>query len=248
VRARSRVISARPLVAAILLAAPLGAQQTGQVAGTVRIASGVVSNARAILDAAREVRSDSGGRFRFDQVSAGRHHLEVLAIGMTPYRVDVIVNANDTLTFDVLVEKIVILDSMLVEGNTVRQGFVRDYMDRKRVGLGKYMDSVEVKRFGEIRQALLFIPGVRCQKKCEDVLFSTGTGFCLPNVWIDKENWGTDQGVLKTMRPDDVMAVEVYSRSGMVPEEFQPRGREKGCGALVVWTRRFWPQGKGKPR
>jgi hypothetical protein len=222
------------------------AQTTGTVSGVVRTASAVVADARAVLDVTREVRTDSAGRFRFTEVAEGRHTLRVLAVGITPYEVNLIVRARDTLAFEVLVERVVTLDSVLVEGSTVRQGFVRAYEDRKRVALGKFMDSAEVRKFGSVPQALLFIPGVRRGIARDSVYFTEKGTPCLPNIWIDNQNWGTDQGVLKTMRPDDVMAVEVHARSILIPEEFTQRGRDRGCGALVIWTRRFWPIGKAR--
>ena len=252
--ARSRATSARLAASIALLtafAASAKAQQTGVItgiiAGTVRSSGAAVANARAVLDTSREVRTDSAGRFRFTDVAAGRHTLSVLSLGMTPYSVNVIVAANDTLDFEVVLVKTVVLDSVLVEGSTVRQGFVRAYEDRKRVGLGKYMDSTEIRKFSKVDQALLFIPGIRRSKQRDTVWFTNGSGtLCLPNVWIDMQNWGTEQGVLVTMSPDNVAAVEVYTRALLIPAEFTPRGFDKGCGALVIWTKRFWPQGKGK--
>ena len=247
-RGHSRAISARLLLAASFVAAPVAAQQTGSVFGTVRSGGAPLQNARAVLDTARELRTDSAGRFQFRDVAAGRHTLSVLALGMTPYSVNLIVPAGDTLDFEVVLVKSVVLDSVIVEGSTVRQGFARAYEDRKRVGLGKYMDSLEVRKFGVIRQALLFIPGVRCEKACENVMFRNSMGaLCLPNVWIDNQNWGIDQGVIRTTRPDDIMGIEVYTREALMPDEFKQRGLDRGCGALVIWTRRLWPQGKGKP-
>jgi Carboxypeptidase regulatory-like domain len=238
------------LVAASLAPAPSTVfAQTGTIAGTVRTATGAVSNARAVLDSAVEIRTDSSGRFQFRDVAVGRHTLEVLAIGTTPYSVNLIVAARDTLDFEIVLVKTVVLDSVLIEGSTVREGFARAFEDRKRVGLGKYLDSMDVKKFGEVRQALLFVQGVRPSGRDREnrVYFTDNRGgLCLPNVWIDMQNWGLEQGVLGTMSPNDIAAVEVYTRSSLIPDEFRPRGLERGCGALVIWTKRFWPQGKGK--
>ena len=236
-----------------MLGSAAGAQPTSVVSGSVRTADGVVANARAVLDSSRETRSDAAGRFHFRDVSPGRHSLAILAIGMTPYSANLIVRASDTLDFEVVLVKTVILDSVIVEGSTVRQEIARAYEERKRVGLGKFMDSTEVKKFGAVREALLFIPGIKATGfgkagPRDSVWFSDAMGYgCLPNVWIDRQNWGTDQGVLRTMRPDDVAGIEVYARAILIPEEFKPQGFDKGCGALVIWTKRLWPEGKKKP-
>src|SRR6185369_8499 len=91
------------------------AQGTGVVSGTVRTAAGRVENARAVLDSTVETRTDSAGRFQFRNVSAGRHSLAVLAIGMTPYSANLIVRASDTLDLEVVMVKTVILDSVIIE-------------------------------------------------------------------------------------------------------------------------------------
>ena len=232
----------------ILLASVAGAQ-TGVIAGTVRSGGGAVPNARAVLDTGREVRTDSAGRFRFVDVTPGRHLLSVLSLGMTPYGVNVIVAASDTLDFEVTLVRSVVLDSVIVEGSTVRQGFVRAYEDRKRIGLGRFIDSTEVRKFATIPQALVFQPGVKFVKTTQAIRFTdTMGGLCKPNVWIDMQNWGTEDGAITMLRPDDVAAIEIYARSILMPSDFKATGFDKGCGALVIWTKRFWPQAKGKPQ
>jgi hypothetical protein len=230
------------------LAASAGAQATGHISGRVRIGSSPVANARAVLDTARELRTDSSGRFQFRDVAVGRHALSVIAIGATPYRVNVIVTANDTLDFDVALVRAVVLDSVLVEGNTVRQEFARAYEERKRVGLGKFLDSTDVRRFSAVYQALMNVPGVKYFKDPREVRFTDNFGvLCTPNLWIDMQNWGIDIDMLRMIRPDDVAGIEVYARDILIPGEFKARGVARGCGALVIWTKRFWPQAKGKP-
>jgi hypothetical protein len=248
VLAHSRATSARLLGAVGLLAvlaASANAQQTGNISGTVRAGGGPVVNARAVLDTTREARSDSTGRFQFRDVVAGRHTLSVFAIGATPYSVNVIVAPRDTLDFEVVLVKFVVLDSVLVEGSTVRRVFAREFEDRKRVGLGQFYDSTYVKSFARLGQALSFGRGIRY--KNDTVYFSNTVGTnCRPNVWIDKVAYGDDPDAVKMLRPDDIAGVEMYTRALLIPDEFRPRGRDTGCGALVIWTKRFWPQGRGK--
>src|SRR4051812_21698121 len=147
-KAMNRRFLSSSFASAAVLLAPFGATalaQTGTIAGTVRTATAATANARAILDRTVEMRTDSAGRFQFRDVAVGRHTLEVLAIGTTPYSVNLIVAARDTLDFEVVLVKTVVLDSVVIEGSTVRQEFARAYQERRRVGLGKYMDSTEVR-------------------------------------------------------------------------------------------------------
>jgi hypothetical protein len=239
------------LIAAVI-AVPCIASGQAQavVSGTVRTAGEALPNARAVLDSSREVRSDAAGRFQFRDVSPGRHSLAVLAIGMTPYSANLIVRASDTLDFAVVLVKTVILDSVIIEGSTVRQQFARAYEERKRIGLGRFMDSAVVKQFAYVRQAILFIPGVKATSnnaryRGTGIFLSDAMGIaCLPNMLVDGHPSSGDE--LSTIRPDDVMGIEVYPRPMLIPEEFKLRFSRE-CGAIVIWTRRFWPEGKKKP-
>jgi hypothetical protein len=245
--ARSRATSVRRLVALVATLAGISSargQGTGTIAGTVRTTSGPVADARVFLDASLEARTDSAGGFTFRNVRPGEHSLDVRSIGSARIVREVTLKAGETISPEFVLEKITTLDSVVVEGSTVRQGIVRAYEDRKRVGMGRYLDSSQVRSFAKMSQALSFVPNVL--SKNDTVKFGTPFGACLPNIWIDNVKFGADPDVLRLMQPDDVVAVEVYLRQALVPEEFQPRGRQNGCGALVVWTKRFWPE-KRKP-
>jgi len=243
-----RTVSSGIVVALALAASASAFAQGGVIVGTVRTGATVVTNARAVLDRTVEMRTDSAGRFQFRDVAVGRHMLEVLAIGSTPYSVNLIVAARDTLDFEVILVKTVTLDSVLIEGSTVRQEFARAYEDRKRTGLGKFLDSTEVRKYATVNQAIVLVPGVKFFKTTDAIRFTDNRGLlCKPNLWVDMQNWGTEEGVFKMIRPEDVAAIEIYARAILIPSEFKARGLDKGCGALVIWTKRLWPQGKGKP-
>ena len=233
----------RTVFGCLLLAAAQNAsgQAPGLLTGIVRSASGPVVEAAVFLDGGRETRTDSAGAFSFRNVRVGDHTVEARSIGLAPLKRAFAMTAGDTVRVELVMEKITALDSMLIEGSTIRLGFVRAYEDRKRLGLGQFLDSTQVRNFAMVGQAVSFMRSVHYRNG----IVTFGTERCLPNVWIDRVNWGRDQGILRTMAPSDVMAVEVYTRS-VIPEEFRPRGRDRTCGALVIWTRRLWPQGKGK--
>jgi len=233
----------RSLVAVLLLASASAAlaQGVGKISGTVRAGSRPVAGARVILDDTRELRSDSAGTFQFDSVPVGRHRVQALTVGAKPVIHDVGVIADYTSKVDIVLERVIVLDSVRVEGNTVRLGYVRAFEARKKQAFGRYLDSTKVRQYGEFHQAMSFVTGVRTvvEPQFRQTIIVFGYDRCLPDVWIDGTNWGRDQGPLRTLRTDDVMAVEIYNHT--VPEPFfNQRNR---CGALVVWTRRLWPEG-----
>ena len=75
----------------------------------------------------------------------------------------------------------------------------------------------------------------------------------LSRYGIATVNYGTSSGLPDPELGENleidglVKTAEVYARAILIPEEFKPQGFDRGCGALVIWTRRFWPEGKKRP-
>ena len=51
------------------------------------------------------------------------------------------------------------------------------------------------------------------------------------DAFKDDANWARD-----LVRPDDVEAIEVYSRPSEIPVQYG--GAQGGCGVVLLWTKR----------
>jgi hypothetical protein len=58
---------------------------------------------------------------------------------------------------------------------------------------------------------------------------------CNPIVVVDRVS--TDAGVLASMVPNDLEAIEVYLGMSTVPAEYLQAADRAQCGMIVVWTR-----------
>jgi hypothetical protein len=211
------------------------AQATGAVSGVVTSAGKPLDRALVSLDSAREIRTDSLGNFRFLDVTAGPHELRVIAIGMNPIDHPVTIHAGREARLAIQMDKVTVLDSVQVKGNVDRLGLKREFDERRRLGIGVFVDSTRIRTYPYVRSALLDVQNVHTFKGSIRVGQLPG---CLPNYWIDRVNWGRDEGMLKTLEPADIMAIEVYSRPLEIPPQFT--SRSGGCGVIVIWTRRSW--------
>ena len=101
---RSKAFSVVFLILSMGLLAPLRAQQTGTVSGTLTnaLSGDVVPNALIVLEGAgesRQTRTGSDGKFSIADVPAGSYHLIARADGYLPLRSEVTVAAG-SLTSD----------------------------------------------------------------------------------------------------------------------------------------------------
>ena len=90
------------LAAALLIATPAAAQQTGTIVGTVRDTAGApVAGAKVEAVGAAFTLTGEDGRFRLQQVPAGLAHLRVAAFAFRLDSTDVTVPAGDSVTWNV---------------------------------------------------------------------------------------------------------------------------------------------------
>ncbi|MGH7698990.1 MAG: TonB-dependent receptor [Gemmatimonadales bacterium] len=104
------------LVAALLAAAGLAAQEPGTIAGTVRDATGapVATATITIPGTPLTVRTGAGGAFRLPGVPAGEVVLRIRAPGFRETTLPTTVPAGDTVTVDVVLAPLISLDTVVV--------------------------------------------------------------------------------------------------------------------------------------
>ena len=230
-----------------LAVAPQAAR--GVVAGVVTDAGGNPhKDARVRSDGVAEVRTDGEGKFVLKDVPAGTRQIDVIAIGMMEQTETVDVGVADTARVVIALRKMSALGAVRVEASAVRQQLVQDIDDRKKLGIGHYMDSTVVAKYATLTTALSDIPGAKqgCGAICLTTpvtsIRSGNTGLCTPVVWIDNEF--SSAADLKYLLPTDIGTIELYRTGPETPMRYQPVNRaSKGdpCGTLVVWTKRFLP-------
>ncbi len=216
---------------------------TGTLRGTVKNAAGQpLNSARVVLwGASGNGANSSNGQFTLQGLPTGTQMVEARAIGFQPTRVVVDVPATEEAIADIALDVLVpTVDTMRVRGDRLSPAMA-DFEKRRRTGFGAFIDENQLNQRGPMFMADIFrtVPGVTIQTGQSAqgrVLMrgSAGGGSCAPAVFLNGLNIPVPDGNLDAaVNPQEVVGVEVYSRTSSVPPQFDSRN---GCGSIVIWT------------
>ncbi|HEY7895556.1 MAG TPA: carboxypeptidase regulatory-like domain-containing protein [Gemmatimonadaceae bacterium] len=222
--------------------APLG---TAMLSGNVTSAEGKPLEGAMVLLLGTQLsaRSDVNGAFRLTGLPAGTQSVEVREIGFSPKRfaVDLSPRRPSTLTAT-LDERTNVLKTMEITAKRGSQ--IAGFDQRKKSGLGYYMDLDQIQKSGAISSTDLFrqVPGLTVAWDGEGYSVQVNrnvTGASCPvQYYIDGSpflSMGDDLD--QVVRPEEIAAIEVYKSSAETPGQFQ--GADGGpCGTIVIWTKR----------
>lgn len=217
----------------------------GKLRGTVRNLSGQpIPNARVtIWGSGLDATTNGSGQFTMQSLPSGTYTLESRAIGYAPNRspVDVLDGAEGSA--EVAMEVYVpMVDTMRVRANrNPARDPMAEFEKRKKSGFGYFLDEDAVARRNPMYMSDLLrtTPGLSVspgQLGGDRVMMrgSAGSGSCAPTVYVNGARVFSDDGVIDNLvNPQDVKAVEIYTRTGSMPIEFQSMN---GCGSIVIWT------------
>jgi hypothetical protein len=214
---------------------------TGALTGTA-VLSGAVLGPDAAPIVAAEVRvggtsgvtrTDATGRYSLTGLPAGTQLLEVRKIGYEVAETTVELRSGTPTARDVRLRRIIVrLDSMRVVATRVRYP---QFAEHRKMGWGRFLGPEDL-----MRQHVSFasdiawnVPGVRVVGSGYSATVVNARGGslrpCPANVVID----GSENRSINEVSPSDVGAMEFY-RAG----EPAPMLYDRGCGAIVIWTKR----------
>lgn len=196
-----------------------------------------------LLGTQLSARSNVDGAFRLTGLPAGTQSVEVREIGYSPKRfaVDLTPRRPSTLAAT-LDERTTVLKTMEI---TAKRGSeIAGFDQRKKSGLGYYMDRDQIEKSASISTTDLFrqVPGLTVawdgQGYQVQVNRTSNAGMCPVAYYIDGSPFlSLGDDIDQIVRPDDIAAIEVYKSSAETPMQFQ--GSDGGpCGTIVIWTKR----------
>jgi hypothetical protein len=240
--------------ATVVAAAPhdTGAKPAMIVRGRARVTGRVVNkygqpiaNARVELqNTGAATKTRANGDFTLDSLPSGTQTLEVRQLGFSPTEVAVELSQNAPQNVTVKMSDYVpVLSAMRVTAQRERGLSDVGFSDRKRSGMGYYLDSDQLKmrQTTQFSDMLRTVPGIRVQPAGDGTNVITSsrdpTGGCV-TFYVDGSPWQQmTPGDLDTyVRPEEVAALEVYNGS-TTPPQFQQPG-QSGCTTVVIWTER----------
>ena len=174
---------------------------------------------------------------------SGTYTLESRAIGYAPSRSPVDVLDGTEGSTDVAMEVFVpMVDTMRVRANrNPARDPMAEFDQRKKSGFGYFLDEDAISRRNPMYMSdlLRMTPGMSIspgQLGGDRVSMrgSGGTGTCTPTVFVNGARTASEDGMIdNVVNPQDVRAVEVYTRTASMPIQFQSLN---GCGSIVIWT------------
>jgi hypothetical protein len=223
--------------------------------GVIRDTTGKgVGGVDVILEGtAFRARSDSAGHYLL-RARSGDYAALYRALGYHPARETLRLAQGDTVARDIilLVSDAQQLEAVNVKAPTPRGTGLDGFEERRKMGLGSYIDSTQLRReegrrLGElVRQmrGIKIVPGPRGQLYAVNpIKMDMGGGpSCFASVYLDRiliyrtGDPGGPPDLGRDFQIASLEAIEWYRGSAQVPAEFGIRNSD--CGVLVLWTRR----------
>jgi len=207
---------------------------SGHIAGPD---GGAFLNARIVLDDSSEVRSSPDGRFTIRNVPAGTRQIEIFSIGIMPVVSAVDVFPGETSALAIQLRRVTTLDVVQVTASRRGRRIAMEIAERRQAGFGHAMELGELVAHSTMETVFADFPNTTIERRSNEfaVWLSDGRGGqCRAQVWIDGAR--SDHAALNMLRPREVTAVELFTRSGAVPMKYRPVEVKSGCGVILVWT------------
>lgn len=190
--------------------------------------------------------SDSGGRFRVQNLVPGLVFVRVRKIGYLSEYFPLQTESGRVATLTVKLRPASNAPSLArveVRADARRDARMVGFYERMRLGNGIFVEREELLRrnTSNVSDVLRGRNGVNIIRDGNNnpVVFGrnlTGSGYCAMGVLVDGVFVNTSgMSMDQLVNTQDVRAIEVYRTGPSVPAEFQRR--ETDCGAVLIWTR-----------
>ncbi len=210
-----------------------------------------LEDAEVLLDDSLRALTDRKGYFELDPVPAGVHDVLVRKMGYVPLRFRVAVTAGDLWDGTLRMEKsaqglpaVVVLESSKALKN-YRPHWIDGFVDRRRVGLGTFLDRVDIENAHLARTANLIAraPGITTyQGFGYDELRSPRCGMssgAKAIVFVDGVKMETSYNGrfvgLADYVPSMLWGIEVFRGRGSIPPQYDD---PQACLVILLWTNR----------
>ena len=210
-----------------------------------------LEDVEVLLDDSLRALTDRKGYFELDPVAPGVHDVVVRKMGYVPLRFRVAVTAGDlwdgTLRMDKAAQglpAVVVLESSKALKN-FRPRWIDGFVERRRVGLGTFLDRVDIENAHEVRTANLIATAAG---------ISTRQGFGYDELHVSRCGTGSGQKeivfvdgmkmetsvngrflVLGDYAPATLWGIEIFRGRGSIPPQYDD---PQACLVILLWTNR----------
>lgn len=221
-----------------LVADGLGVRRRGTASlrGTVRDAKGVLVPIALIAfpSADTSVRTGEDGSFVVTGLPSGTQPVRVRKLGSGPLLTTIDLKPGRETEVAWQLPPANVLAAVNVRANRPSSRLIDDYDKRRLAGFGYFVGERELVTKPDIVSAFQGLPALRVTRRGAraTVLIERGASVCAPDWYLDGKISNIDE--ITFFKPEDVYGVEVYSKTGTVPPQYQTMN---ACGAVLVWTK-----------
>jgi len=186
--------------------------------------------------------SRANGEFTLDSLPSGTQAIEVRKLGYSVTEVPVELSSNNTTATTVTMSDAVpMLQTMRIEAAQDKALSDLGYLSRKQTGMGRFYDGKQINHESmSFSDVMRIDPGLRISPAGDGRNYvisdaRNASGGCV-NVYVDGTYWEPMQpgDIDSYVRPNEVVAVEVYHGSETPPQFTKPG--QSSCATIVVWT------------
>ncbi len=188
------------------------------------------------------VLTNANGQFTLDSLPSGTQAIEVRKLGFSVAEAPVELSSNAPATAMITMSDAVpMLETMRVEAAADKALSDLGYLERKQTGMGYFMDNKMINHAAmTFSDVMRVAPGIRVTPtgNGRDYVISdsrVAQGGCVV-FYVDGVEWQEMSAgdIDQYVRPDEMVAVEVYHGSNTPPQFSKPGG--SSCMSIVVWT------------
>ena len=209
------------------------------VSGIVRGAQGqpLADVEIRVVNARPTTRTDAVGHYSLSGLPAGTQLLAVRRIGYLIGDVAVELRTGRMVQQDVVLRRVVSLDSLNVVAKR-RKPFSDFEYRRRNNPMGRFVTAAEIERYHPFEMGIFIqrlggfrIDGVGPEARVYSTSARAGRPNCKEaNVVID----GVDQAQVNTVPPSEIAAMEVYAEAASAPGQYRAE-----CGLILIWTKKY---------
>lgn len=231
---RIRLVSS---LAALAMAAPLAAQRSVVITGSVRneITGDAVAQVSIAHQAVFLAQTDVEGHFRLPglSVSGDEAILTFRRIGFAPHAETVPLDGRDSIDLTITMRPVpTVLEEIEVDGRTItiRNPDLIGFYNRREVGVGRYLTQTEIDRAKSFELSG-YLRRLRPTSQRECAFGATMA------VYLDGMRVPDFATLNEIIAPIEVGGIEFYpeEHKHQLPPEFITPGAT--CGTMLVWTR-----------
>jgi hypothetical protein len=188
------------------------------------------------------VLTNANGVFTLDSLPSGTQSIQVRKLGYSVQEAAVELSAATPAMVNVTMSDAVpLLETMRVEAAADKALSDLGYLSRKQTGMGYFMDGKMINNASiSFSDVMRVAPGLKIMPAGDGRSYVITDSRNAANgcvvFWVDGIEWQemTPGDIDSYVRPDEVVAVEVYHGSS-TPPQFQKAG-QSSCASIVVWT------------